>query len=172
MPSADAWGATTDERPALAEVVPAEPNKPYDMRSVISELVDDQEYLEVHENWARNIVCALGRIDGEVVAVVGNQPMILAGVLDIPAAQKAARFVRFCDAFGIPLVTLVDVPGFLPGTGQEHAGIIRHGAKLTLRLLRGDRATRPDDRAQGLRWRVHRDGLSIRRRRPLLFLAH
>src|SRR5205823_14998018 len=84
----------------------------------------------VHEGWAPNVICALTRIDGQVVGIVGNQPMVLAGVLDAGAAQKAARFVRFCDAFGIPLLTLVDVPGFLPGVEQERAGIIRHGAKL------------------------------------------
>jgi acetyl-CoA carboxylase carboxyltransferase component len=86
--------------------------------------------MEIHEGWAPNVICALTRIDGEVVGVVGNQPMSFAGVLDVTASQKAARFVRFCDAFGIPLVTLVDVPGFLPGTDQEYAGVIRHGAKL------------------------------------------
>src|SRR5690606_35822002 len=85
---------------------------------------------ELHRDWAANVVCALARIDGEVVGLVGNQPMVLAGVLDVEASQKAARFVRFCDAFSIPLVTLVDVPGFLPGKDQEHAGVIRHGAKL------------------------------------------
>ncbi|MFL6140505.1 MAG: acyl-CoA carboxylase subunit beta [Labedaea sp.] len=129
-PSWPARGATTDELPELADLVPAEPNQPYDMLQVISELVDDGDFIEVHALWARNIICALGRIDGEVVGIVGNQPLILAGVLDIHSAQKAARFVRFCDAFNIPLVTLVDVPGFLPGTGQEYDGIIRHGAKL------------------------------------------
>ena len=129
-PSAPALGAATDERPRLAEIVPAEPNKPYDMRLVIAELVDDGDYLEIHENWAPNVICALARIDGDVVGVIGNQPISFAGVLDVVASQKAARFVRFCDAFGIPLVTLVDVPGFLPGTEQEHAGAIRHGAKL------------------------------------------
>ncbi|MBB5857523.1 acetyl-CoA carboxylase carboxyltransferase component [Amycolatopsis umgeniensis] len=118
------------ERPRFAEIVPVEPNRPYDMRDVIAELVDDEDFLEVHEDWAGNVVCVLARIDGEVVGVVGNQPLVLAGVLNIPASQKAARFVRFCDAFNIPLVTLVDVPGFLPGKDQEHAGIIRHGAKL------------------------------------------
>ncbi len=123
-------GASRDVRPRLAEIVPAEPNRPYDMKAVIGELVDDGEFFEVHEDWARNVVCALARVDGEVVGVVGNQPMVLAGVLDRRAAQKAARFVRFCDAFGIPLVTLVDVPGFLPGTEQEHEGVIRHGAQL------------------------------------------
>jgi len=129
-PSTAPSGATEDERPALADVVPAEPNKPYDMRSVLEEIVDDGDYLEIHESWAANVLCALGRIDGEVVGVVGNQPLVLAGVLDAAASQKAARFVRFCDAFAIPLVTLVDVPGFLPGTEQEYAGVIRHGAKL------------------------------------------
>ncbi|MGQ0842198.1 acyl-CoA carboxylase subunit beta [Actinokineospora sp.] len=129
-PAGPPRGASRDERPRLAEIVPVEPNRPYDIGLVVAELVDDGEYLEVHENWARNVLCALGRVDGEVVGVVGNQPLVLAGVLDAAAAQKAARFVRFCDAFGIPLVTLVDVPGFLPGTAQEYAGIIRHGAKL------------------------------------------
>lgn len=129
-PSLPPCGATTDERPRLAELVPAEPKKPYDMRSVLAELVDDGDFMELHKSWARNVVCALARIDGEVVGVVGNQPNVLAGVLDVAASQKAARFVRFCDAFSIPLVTLVDVPGFLPGTEQEYGGIIRHGAKL------------------------------------------
>ncbi|MBA0125301.1 acyl-CoA carboxylase subunit beta [Haloechinothrix sp. YIM 98757] len=129
-PRAERCGAATDDRPRLAEIVPVEPNQPYDMREVVGELVDDGEFFEVHETWARNVICGLARIDGEVVGVVGNQPMVLAGVLDRTASQKAARFVRFCDAFSIPLVTLVDVPGFLPGTEQEHAGIIRHGAQL------------------------------------------
>jgi acetyl-CoA carboxylase carboxyltransferase component len=129
-PAARRRGATTDVRPRLAEIVPVEPNKPYDMRAVVAELVDDGEFIEFHEGWACNVICALARIDGDVVGIVGNQPLVLAGVLDVDAAQKAARFVRFCDAFGIPLVTLVDVPGFLPGTDQERAGIIRHGAKL------------------------------------------
>jgi acetyl-CoA carboxylase carboxyltransferase component len=129
-PVARASGAGEDVRPRLAEIVPVEPNKPYDMRLVIAEIVDDGEYFELHEDWAENIVCALARVDGEVVGVVANQPLVLAGVLDIKASEKAARFVRFCDAFNIPLLTLVDVPGFLPGKDQEHAGIIRHGAKL------------------------------------------
>jgi acetyl-CoA carboxylase carboxyltransferase component len=129
-PSVGERQAGSDVRPRLAEIVPAEPNKPYDMRQVIAEIVDEGEYLELHEEWAGNVLCTLARIDGEVVGVVANQPLVLAGVLDIKASEKAARFVRFCDAFNIPLVTLVDVPGFLPGTDQEHAGIIRHGAKL------------------------------------------
>ncbi|MGV9773867.1 acyl-CoA carboxylase subunit beta [Streptosporangium sp. NPDC003464] len=129
-PSTPSYDAATDVRPRLAEIVPVEPNKPYDMRQVVAELVDDGEFLELHEGWAPNVICVLARIDGDVVGVVGNQPMVLAGVLDVVASQKAARFVRFCDAFNIPLVTLVDVPGFLPGTDQEYAGIIRHGAKL------------------------------------------
>ncbi|WP_459754190.1 acyl-CoA carboxylase subunit beta [Streptomyces sennicomposti] len=114
----------------LLDLVPVEGNRPYDMTEVIEEIVDDGEYLEVHERWARNIICALGRLDGQVVGVIANQPQVLAGVLDIEASEKAARFVQMCDAFNIPIVTLVDVPGFLPGVDQEHGGIIRHGAKL------------------------------------------
>jgi methylmalonyl-CoA decarboxylase subunit alpha len=114
----------------LVDLVPVHERTPYDMRAVIESVVDDGEYLEVHETWARNIVCVFARLAGNVVGVVGNQPLALAGVLDIDASEKAARFVRTCDAFNIPLVTLVDVPGFLPGTDQEHGGIIRRGAKL------------------------------------------
>jgi methylmalonyl-CoA decarboxylase subunit alpha len=115
---------------ALDGIVPAEGNRPYDVRAVIAEIVDDGQYLEVHERWAPNVVIALARLDGEVVGMVANQPMSLAGVLDIDASEKAARFVQLCDAFNIPLITLLDVPGFLPGVQQEHGGIIRHGAKL------------------------------------------
>ncbi|NGO43904.1 acyl-CoA carboxylase subunit beta [Streptomyces ureilyticus] len=114
----------------LADLVPADPGRSYDIREVIEEVVDDGEYLEVHETWAGNVVCALARLDGHPVGIVANQPARLAGVLDIHASEKAARFVSTCDAFNIPLVTLVDVPGFLPGVDQEHNGIIRHGAKL------------------------------------------
>ncbi|MEU5753280.1 acyl-CoA carboxylase subunit beta [Streptomyces sp. NPDC047829] len=114
----------------LLHLVPADPNQPYDMREVIARLVDDAEYLEVHERWAPNLLCVLARIDGRTVGLVANQPRHLAGVLDIEASQKGASFIQTCDAFNIPLVTLVDVPGFLPGTDQEHGGIIRHGAKL------------------------------------------
>jgi acetyl-CoA carboxylase carboxyltransferase component len=123
-------GATSDVRPRLAELVPTDVRRPYDIRDVLTELVDGGDFFEVHSAWATNVVCALGRVDGESVGFVGNQPVVLAGVLDGPASQKAARFVRFCDAFGIPLVTLVDVPGFLPGRQQEESGIIRHGAQL------------------------------------------
>ncbi|MFF0725470.1 acyl-CoA carboxylase subunit beta, partial [Streptomyces sp. NPDC004134] len=114
----------------LLDLVPADGNRPYDMRKVIEELVDDGEYLEVHERWATNLICALTRLDGQVVGIVANQPQSLAGVLDIEASEKGARFVQMCDAFNIPIVTLLDVPGFLPGVDQEHGGIIRHGAKL------------------------------------------
>ena len=116
--------------PRLVDIVPADPKSPYDMRDVIAEVVDHGELIEVHEYWARNIVCALARLGGRTVGILANQPLVRAGVLDIDASQKAARFVQLCDAFGIPLVTLVDVPGFLPGIDQEHQGIIRHGAKL------------------------------------------
>ena len=114
----------------LDHVVPAHPNKPYDMRDVVRPIVDDGEFYEVHEHYATNIVCGFARLDGYAVGVVGNQPASMAGVLDIDASVKAARFVRTCDAFNIPLLTFVDVPGFLPGTKQEWGGIIRHGAKL------------------------------------------
>jgi propionyl-CoA carboxylase beta chain len=115
---------------ALDEIVPDDPQKPYDMRDVVSLVVDDGEFFEVHEHFAQNIVVGFSRLDGCPVGVVGNQPKHLAGVLDIASSEKAARFVRFCDAFNIPLITLTDVPGFLPGTSQEWGGIIRHGAKL------------------------------------------
>nr|QIY97102.1 acyl-CoA carboxylase subunit beta [Streptomyces sp. S1D4-11] len=114
----------------LLDLVPHDGNRSYDMRGVVEELVDDGDYVEVHAGWAPNIVCALARIDGHTVGIVANQPAAMAGVLDIKASEKAARFVQFCDSFNIPLVTLVDVPGFLPGVDQEHEGIIRRGAKL------------------------------------------
>jgi propionyl-CoA carboxylase beta chain len=116
--------------PELDTIVPDNPNKPYDMRDVISLIVDDGEFFEVHRHYAENIVVGLARLDGFPVGVVGNQPKALAGVLDIDSSVKGARFVRFCDAFNIPLLTFTDVPGFLPGTAQEWGGIIRHGAKL------------------------------------------
>lgn len=116
--------------PRLIDIVPDDPRIPYDMRDVITEIVDQGEFMEVHEYWAGNIVCALARLAGRTVGIIANQPLVRAGVLDIHASQKGARFVQTCDAFSIPLVTLVDVPGFLPGVDQEHQGIIRHGAKL------------------------------------------
>lgn len=118
------------EEPSLDTLVPDAANKPYDMHQVIRAVVDDGEFLEVAERHAENIVCGFARLGGHAVGVVGNQPHALAGVLDIDASVKAARFVRTCDAFNVPLVTFVDVPGFLPGTAQEWGGIIRHGAKL------------------------------------------
>jgi propionyl-CoA carboxylase beta chain len=114
----------------LDSIVPDNPNKPYDMKQVIERVVDEGQFLEVHERYADNVVCGFARLGGHAVGVVGNQPRSLAGVLDIDSSVKAARFVRTCDAFNVPLVTFVDVPGFLPGTAQEWGGIIRHGAKL------------------------------------------
>ena len=116
--------------PELDVIVPDNPNKPYDIKEVIRRVVDDGELLEVHEHWARNIVVGFARLGGFSVGVVANQPAVLAGVLDINSSTKAARFVRFCDAFNIPIITFEDVPGFLPGVNQEHGGIIRNGAKL------------------------------------------
>jgi propionyl-CoA carboxylase beta chain len=118
------------EDPTLDRLVPAAPNQPYDMLDVIHAIVDGAEFLEVHQYYARNIIVGLARLDGRPIGVVANQPAVLAGTLDIDASIKAARFVRFCDAFNIPLVTFEDVPGFLPGTVQEYGGIIKHGAKL------------------------------------------
>ena len=119
-----------DTDPELSNIVPKEANRSYDIRDIMIRVVDDNDMMEVHANYAPNIVVALSRIGGSTVGLVGNQPNHLAGALDINASVKAARFVRFCDAFNIPIVTFVDVPGFLPGTDQEYGGIIRHGAKL------------------------------------------
>lgn len=118
------------EDPALDHLVPASPNQPYDMIDLIHSVADDGDFLEVHQHYARNIVVGFARLDGRPVGIVANQPAILAGTLDIDASIKGARFVRFCDAFNIPLITFEDVPGFLPGTVQEYGGIIKHGAKL------------------------------------------
>ncbi|MCP8939013.1 acyl-CoA carboxylase subunit beta [Alsobacter sp. SYSU M60028] len=115
---------------SLDTLVPDNPNKPYDMKELIAKVVDEGDVFEIQENFAKNIITAFGRMEGRTVGVVANQPMVLAGVLDSDASRKAARFVRFCDAFNIPIVTFVDVPGFLPGTAQEYGGLIKHGAKL------------------------------------------
>src|SRR5438046_495424 len=115
---------------ALDTMVPAESNQPYDIKDVIHAVIDDGYFFEVHEHYAKNLVVGFARFNGRPVGIVANQPAFLAGVLDINASLKGARFVRFCDAFNIPLITFEDVPGFLPGTNQEYGGIIKHGAKL------------------------------------------
>ncbi len=115
---------------SLDTVVPDNPNMPYDMKEVITKVADEAEFFEIQENFAKNILTGFVRLEGRTVGVVANQPMVLAGCLDIDSARKAARFVRFCDAFEVPILTFVDVPGFLPGTGQEYGGVIKHGAKL------------------------------------------
>ena len=120
----------TREEPDLRYLAPDDSNRPYDMRDLIYKVTDDEEFLEVHQSFAPNIVVGFGRMNGRTVGFVGNQPDYMAGVLDIDASNKAARFVRFCDCFNIPLVTFVAVPGFMPGVDQEYGGIIRHGAKL------------------------------------------
>ena len=111
-------------------MVPDDPNKPYDMKDIIYSIVDDGDFMEVHKDFAKNVICGFARFNGRSTGIIANQPNWLAGVLDCDASRKAARFVRFCDAFNIQILTLVDVPGFLCGTGQEYAGIIDHGAKL------------------------------------------
>jgi propionyl-CoA carboxylase beta chain len=120
----------TRSEEALDSIIPDNPNKPYDMKAVIQHIVDDGEFFEVQEHFALNIIVGFSRLNGRPVGIVAQQPRALAGVLDINASDKAARFVRFCDCFNIPIITFVDVPGFLPGTDQELNGIIRHGAKL------------------------------------------
>jgi propionyl-CoA carboxylase beta chain len=115
---------------SLDTLIPANPNKPYDMHELISKVVDEGDFFELQPNYAGNILIGLARMGGETVGIVANQPMVLAGCLDIDSSRKAARFVRFCDCFNIPIVTFVDVPGFLPGTAQEYGAIIKHGAKL------------------------------------------
>ncbi len=115
---------------ALDNLIPANPDKPYDMKEVIHRLLDEGDFFEIQPEHAANIIVGFGRIEGRTVGIVANQPLVLAGCLDIDSAEKGARFVRFCDCFGIPIVTLVEVPGFLPGTSQEYGGIIKHGAKL------------------------------------------
>jgi acetyl-CoA carboxylase carboxyltransferase component len=129
-PTVESGDDPNRECPMLRDILPPSPNQPYDMKKVIREVVDDGEYFEYFPYWAKSITCGFSRLNGQVVGVVGNQPMEFAGVLDIESSEKAARFVRTCDAFNIPLITFVDVPGFLPGVNQEHDGIIRHGAKL------------------------------------------
>jgi len=118
------------EEPSLDTLVPEDPSKPYDIKEVINKIADDGEFFEIQPNYAQNIVIGFTRLNGSTIGVVGNQPLVLAGCLDINASIKGARFIRFCDAFNIPIWTLVDVPGFMPGTSQEHGGIIKHGAKL------------------------------------------
>ncbi len=128
-PAVDPWD--DPQRDAdVDDIVPQAPKKPYDVTAVIGEIVDEWSFFEVHDGYARNVVTGFARLDGKSVGIVANQPRVNAGTLDIAASQKAARFVRTCDAFNVPIVTLVDVPGFMPGTDQEHNGIIRHGAKL------------------------------------------
>ena len=129
-PIRESYDEADREEPSLDTLVPANPNKPYDMKELILKVVDEADFFEISSEFARNIVCGFGRMDGETVGIVANQPQVLAGVLDIDSSRKAARFVRFCDAFNIPLITFVDVPGFMPGTRQEYGGLIRHGAKL------------------------------------------
>ena len=141
------------------------------MKQVIAAVVDDGEFLEVHERYAENIVCGFARLGGHSVGVVGNQPRSLAGVLDIDSSTKAGRFVRTCDAFNIPLVTFVDVPGFLPGTAQEWGGIIRHGAKLLYAYAEATVPKLARDHAQGLRRRLRRHELEAHPRRLQLRVA-
>src|SRR6187549_3174436 len=127
LPTRDPWDR---DEPSLDTLIPNNPNKPYDIKELILKVVDEGDFFEIQEAYARNIVIGFARMEGRTIGIVANQPMVLAGVLDSDASRKAARFVRFCDCFNIPIVTFVDVPGFLPGTDQEYGGLIKHGAKL------------------------------------------
>jgi acetyl-CoA/propionyl-CoA carboxylase carboxyl transferase subunit len=129
-PTLDPWDDPTREIPEVTDIVPDAPRKPYDMTQVVNAIVDTDSFFEVHDTWARNVIVGFAHLDGRSVGVVANQPRVSAGTLDIDAAEKAARFIRTCDSFNVPVVSLVDVPGFMPGTDQEHNGIIRRGAKL------------------------------------------
>ncbi|MFT3999768.1 MAG: acyl-CoA carboxylase subunit beta [Rhizobium sp.] len=130
VPEIECYQSATDPDASLDTLIPANANKPYDIKELILKVADEGDFFEIQESFAKNIVCGFGRIEGATVGFVANQPMVLAGVLDSDASRKAARFVRFCDCFNIPIVTFVDVPGFLPGTAQEYGGLIKHGAKL------------------------------------------
>jgi propionyl-CoA carboxylase beta chain len=130
LPEIDCHQSAAEDDFSLDTLVPDNANKPYDIKELILKTVDEADFFEIQQNFARNIVTGFGRVEGRTVGIVANQPMVLAGVLDSDASRKAARFVRFCDCFGIPIVTFVDVPGFLPGTAQEYGGLIKHGAKL------------------------------------------
>ncbi|MEZ3115557.1 acyl-CoA carboxylase subunit beta [Halobaculum sp. MBLA0147] len=129
-PRVDPWDDPERRDEELNEIVPDEPRKPYDVTNVVTSVVDEGSFFETHEGFAKNLVTGFARLDGHSIGVVANQPRVNAGTLDIESSQKGARFVRFCDAFNVPILTFVDVPGFMPGTDQEHNGIIRHGAKL------------------------------------------
>ena len=129
-PHREAFDEADRDVRSLDTLVPSNPNKPYDIKELIGKVVDEADFFEISPDYAKNIVIGFGRMDGDTVGFVANQPLSLAGVLDIDSSRKAARFVRFCDAFSIPIVTFVDVPGFMPGTKQEYGGLIKHGAKL------------------------------------------
>jgi len=130
LPEIECYQSVTEVDASLDTLVPASANKPYDIKELIRKVADEGDFFEIQASFAGNIVCGFGRVEGSTVGFVANQPMVLAGVLDSDASRKAARFVRFCDCFNIPIVTFVDVPGFLPGTAQEYGGLIKHGAKL------------------------------------------
>ena len=157
--------------PSLDTLIPDNPNKPYDIKELILKVIDEGDFFEIQEAFAKNIVTGFARMEGRTVGIIANQPMVLAGVLDSDASRKAARFVRFCDCFEIPILTFVDVPGFLPGTAQEYGGLIKHGAKLLFAYLGGDGAEGHGDHPQGLRRRLRRHELQAHPRRRQLRLA-
>ncbi len=156
----------------MLTILPENESHPYDVREVIYRVVDGADFLEVHPDYAQNIVVGFARLGGRTVGIVANQPLYLAGTLDIAASLKGARFVRFCDCFNIPIVTFADVSGYLPGTAQEHGGIITHGAKLVYAYAEATVPKITVHPAQGLRWRLHRHGLEAPRWRRQPRLAY
>ena len=153
-PRRDSFDNPRRDEPSLDTLIPSNPNKPYDMKELILKVVDEADFFEVSPEYAKNIIIGFGRLDGQPVGFVANQPQVLAGVLDNDSSKKGARFVRFCDAFNIPNVTFVDVPGFMPGTKQEYGGLIKNGAKLLFAYARSDRAQNHRHHPQGLRRRL------------------
>ena len=150
--------ASFDNSASIQDIVPDNYKQAYDVKSVIAAFADADSFFEVQSDWGKNVVIGFARLNGEAIGIVANQPKVLAGSLDVDGSDKAGRFVRFCDAFNIPLLALADVPGYMPGSKQEYSGIIRHGAKLlyALRLCRSNRAEGDAHSAQGFRWRLHR----------------
>ena len=156
----------------ISNIVPEDPTMPYDVKDVIRAIVDNSDFFEIMELYAKNIVIGFGRMGGRTTGFVANQPLEMAGVLDVDSSDKAARFIRYCDAFNIPIITLVDLPGYLPGVDQEHAGVIRHGAKAALCLQRSYRSKADCDSEKSIRRRIYSNELQASARRFCICLAH
>jgi len=170
-PRVEPWDDPDRRDDQLKDIVPPSPQKPYDMTDVIDSVVDEGSFFEVADNFAKNIVVGFGRLDGRSVGLVANPARVNAGTLTVDASMKGSRFIRFCDSFNIPIVTFVDVPGYMPGTDQEHRGIIRHGAKLLYAYAESDRPAADRHHPESLRRCLLRHGLEEPRRGRQLRLA-